>query len=91
MKEASRDITFTAPDGALLAKSTKMIQILHIPYFVMKLDDHREYNVMSEKSFSLRNTKFTLNQTEKVIYDSCKNMNMRDQKAIEISKFLSKF
>jgi hypothetical protein len=44
---------------------------------------------MSEKSFSLRNNKFRLNPSEKVVYDSCKHLNMRDQKAIEISKFLS--
>jgi hypothetical protein len=44
----------------------------------MKVDDNREYNVMSEKSFSLRNQKFTLNAAEKALYDDCKALNMRD-------------
>jgi hypothetical protein len=53
--EAKESASFIAPDGALIAKTTKMQHLLHIPYFVMKLDGHREFNVMSEKSFSLRN------------------------------------
>jgi hypothetical protein len=57
----------------------------------MKLDNLREFNVMSEKSFSLRNKKFTLNAEEKAIYDTCKELNMRDQKALEISRFTSTF
>jgi hypothetical protein len=57
----------------------------------MKVDDNREYNVMSEKSFSLRNQKFTLDAAEKAVYDECKSLNMRDQKAIELTRFLSRF
>lgn len=87
--EVKESANFIAPDGALIAKSTLVHNLLHIPYFVMKLDNHREFNVMSEKSFSLRNQKFTLNGAEKRVYDACKNLNMRDQKAIEISRFLS--
>lgn len=49
------EANFIAPDGAFIAKSTKINHLLHIPYFVIKIDGHREYNVMSEKSFSLRN------------------------------------
>jgi hypothetical protein len=44
----------------------------------MKVDDTREFNVMSEKSFSLRNQKFTLNASEKALYDECKDLKMRD-------------
>jgi len=44
----------------------------------MKLDGHREFNVMSEKSFSLRNQKFTLSGRDKKVYDACKSLNMRD-------------
>jgi len=44
----------------------------------MKIDNTREYNIMSEKSFSLRNKKFTLSAEEKAIYDKCKELNMRD-------------
>ena len=58
---------------------------------MLKLDNHREFNVMSEKSFSLRNQKFTLNSTEKCVYDNCKQLEMRDQKAVEIARFLSSF
>jgi len=58
--EVKESAHFIAPDGALIAKSTLVHHLLHIPYFVMKLDNHREFNVMSEKSFSLRNQKFTL-------------------------------
>lgn len=68
-----------------------MRHILHVPYFILRVDDNREFNVMSEKSFSLRNQKFTLNAAEKSVYDDCKELNMRDQKAIEISRFLSRF
>ena len=57
----------------------------------MKVDDTREFNVMSEKSFSLRNQKFTLNASEKALYDECKDLKMRDQKAIDLSRFLSRF
>lgn len=70
---------------------SKIAHLLHIPYFVMKLDNLREINVMSEKSFSLRNKKFTLSAEEKQIFDSCKDLNMRDQKALEISRFTSTF
>lgn len=87
---AKESATFIAPDGALISKSTMIRHLLHIPYFVMKIDGHREYNVMSEKSFSLRNQKFTLNGQEKQVYDACKELNMRDEKAVEVSKFLSK-
>lgn len=67
----------TAPDGALIARSTRVHQLLHIPYFVVK-QGHSEYNVLSEKSFSLRNQKFTLNGQEKRVFDACKELNMRD-------------
>ncbi len=59
--DVKKEASFIAPDGAFIAKTTKIHHLLHIPYFVMKIDGHREYNVMSEKSFSLRNQKFTLN------------------------------
>ena len=68
-----------------------MHYLLHIPYFVMKIDETREYNIMSEKSFSLRNKKFTLNAEEKAVYDQCKELSMRDQKALEVSRFVSQF
>ena len=74
----------------MIAKGTRIQYLLHIPYFVMKLDDHREFNIMSEKSFSLRNQKFTLDGQEKKVYDACKDLNMRDQKAVELARFLSK-
>ena len=54
--EAKKEANFIASDGALIAKSTKLYHLLHQPYyFVIKLDGHREFNVMSERSFSLRN------------------------------------
>ena len=89
--EIQKEATFYAPDGASIAKVSKIQQLLHIPYFVMKLDNLREFNVMSEKSFSLRNKKFTLTAEEKQIFDSCKELHMRDQKALEISRFTSTF
>lgn len=67
--EVKNDIKFYAPDGALIAKTSKLHYLLHIPYFVMKLDGLREYNVISEKSFSVRNKKFTLSPEEKAVYD----------------------
>jgi hypothetical protein len=88
--EAKKSASFIAPDGALIAKGTRIQYLLHIPYFVMKIDDHREFNIMSEKSFSLRNQKFTLDGQEKKVYDACKELNMRDQKAVELARFLSK-
>lgn len=63
--EINKEAQFYAPDGASIAKVSKISHLLHIPYFVMKLDNLREINVMSEKSFSLRNKKFTLNAEEK--------------------------
>lgn len=62
-----------------------------MPNFVLKIDGHREFNVMSEKSFGLRYQKFTLNNSEKFYYDACKQLSMRDQKAIELSRFLTLF
>ena len=53
--EAKESASFIAPDGALISKSTKVHYLLHIPYFVLKLDNYKEFNVMSAKSFSLRN------------------------------------
>jgi hypothetical protein len=76
--EAKESANFIAPDGALISKATKIQHLLHIPYFVMKLDGHREYNIMSEKSFSLRNQKFTLSGEDKKVYDACKQLKMRD-------------
>lgn len=46
---------FYAPDGALISKQTPFGHLVHIPYFVMRLDGFREYNILSEKSFSFRN------------------------------------
>lgn len=89
--EVKRTVNFIAPDGALIAKGSKVHHILHIPYIVMKIDGVKEYNILSEKSFSLRNVKFTLNSHEKIIYDTCKELGMRDQKAIEIAQFVSLF
>jgi hypothetical protein len=89
--EVQEQVKFFAPDGASIAKTTRMHYLLHIPYFIIRLDQDREYNIMSEKSFSLRNKKFTLDAREKAIYDTCKQLNMRDQKALEISRFLSRF
>jgi len=89
--EIQSNVEFLAPDGASIAKVSKIHHLLHIPYFTLRIDSIREYNVMSEKSFSLRNNKFTLNAEEKSLYDACKDLNMRDQKAVEISRFLSKF
>ena len=89
--DAKKEASFFAPDGALISKSTKLLYLLHIPYFVLKLDNKRNINVLSEKSFSLRNQKFTLNPNEKVVYDDCKDMNMPDKKALEISRFVSEF
>ena len=60
---------FYAPDGAAIAKTSKLHYLLHIPYFILKIDNSREYNVLSEKSFSLRNKKFTLSAEEKAVYD----------------------
>jgi len=75
----SKDSThFIAPDGAFISKGTKIHHLLHIPYFVMKIDGHRVFNVMSEKSFSLRNQKFTLNAHERRIFDTCRALNIRD-------------
>lgn len=76
--EVKNSVNFIAPDGAQIAKCSKLHHLLHIPYFVMKIDNLREYNVLSEKSFSLRNSKFTLNSSEKSIYDTCKDLGMRD-------------
>jgi hypothetical protein len=47
--------------------------------------------VISEKSFSLRNQKFTLKPQEKLVFDNCKDIGMRDNKALEISRFASLF
>ena len=54
-QEAYSSVSFVAPDGALISKSTTVHHLLHLPYFVLKIDAHREFNVMSAKSFSLRN------------------------------------
>ena len=54
-QEAHSSVSFIAPDGALISKSTTVHHLLHLPYFVLKIDAHREFNVMSAKSFSLRN------------------------------------
>jgi hypothetical protein len=89
--DAKDSAQFIAPDGSVIAKSTKVRHLLHMPNFVLKLDGHREFNVMSEKSFGLRYQKFTLNNSEKFYYDACKSLSMRDQKAIELSKFLTLF
>jgi hypothetical protein len=55
----------------------------------MKIDGHREFNVMSEKSFSLRNQKFTLNAQEKRMFEACRQLNIRDQNGVELSRFAS--
>lgn len=89
--QAKKSVSLFAPDGASISKGTSLQHLLHIPYFVLKIDDLKEFNVLSEKSFSLRNQKFTLNAAEKVIFDDCKELGMRDRKAVEISRFMSKF
>ena len=76
--EVKDTVSFIAPDGAFIAKGSKIHHILHVPYIVMKIDGVKEYNILSEKSFSLRNIKFTLNSAEKVVYDTCKDLGMRD-------------
>lgn len=58
--EAKKFVNFYSPDGSLISKTSLLRYLLHIPYFVLKLDNQREFNVLSEKSFSLRNEKFTL-------------------------------
>ena len=83
------EASFIAPDGAFIAKSTLVHHLLHIPYFVMKIDGHREINVMSEKSFSLRNQKFTLNASEKRMFEACRQLNIRDHNGVELSRFAS--
>jgi len=58
----------------------------------MKIDGTKEFNILSEKSFSLHNEKFNLTPHEKIVYDHCKqNIGMKDAKAIELSKFASSF
>ena len=76
--ESKKDVKFYAPDGAFISKGTSFSHMMHIPYFVMKIDGEKEYNILSEKSFSLRNTKFALTPNEKPIYDQCKILGMRD-------------
>jgi len=73
-QEARSSVSFVAPDGALISKSSTVHHLLHLPYFVLKIDAHREFNVMSAKSFSLRNQKFTLDASEKRVYDGCKGV-----------------
>ena len=91
-REASNSVSFIAPDGALISKSTSVHHLLHLPYFVLKIDAHREFNVMSAKSFSLRNQKFTLEAHEKRVYDGCKSvLHLREQNAVEVARFVSQF
>ena len=61
------------------------------PYFILKISDQKEYNVLSERSFSYKNYKFYLDEQEMGIYNNCKNIGMRDQKAIEITRFIQNF
>ena len=78
MGQATKEVDFYSPDGSMIAKSTQFLHLFHIPYFIMKIDNLSEYNVMSEKSFSLGNQKFNLGPKEKVIFDECKELGMRD-------------
>jgi hypothetical protein len=36
--EAKKSVSFFAPDGGMISKSTIFNHLLHIPYFVMKID-----------------------------------------------------
>ena len=61
------------------------------PYFTLKIDEEREYNIICEKSFSYKNYKFRISEKEKPIYDRCKSLGMKDLKAIELSRFINHF
>ena len=44
--ESKKGIKFFAPDGAFISKSTSFAHIMHIPYFVMKIDGEMVKNTI---------------------------------------------
>ena len=59
-QDATSKVDFLAQDGIPVAKSTTLQHLLDLPHFLVKIDGTREYNFISEKSFSYRNSKFTM-------------------------------
>ena len=77
-RDASSHVDFLAQDGIEVAKSTALSHLLDLPHFLVKIDGTREFNFISEKSFSYKNSKFTMNSQQKAIYDHLKELSMRD-------------
>jgi len=77
-RDAKRTVEFLAEDGVPVAKSTILGNLLDLPHFLVKIDGAREYNFISEKSFSFKNTKMSMNASEKGIFDHLKEFPMRD-------------
>ena len=72
-----------------MAGSTQSDVLLTLPYFKIRVNDEREYIVISEKSFSFKNNKFELEGNTKLYYDYCKDLDMSDEDAVILSKFAS--
>lgn len=76
--DAKKRVEFVANDGIQFSKTTKIQHVLSLPYFLVRVDGNREYNFMSEKSFSFKNSKLTMNSDQKNLYDTLKDFDMRD-------------
>lgn len=76
--EVKKEAKFIYSNGEEIDKDTLIDSLLMEPYFILKIDGEKEYNILSERSFSYKNYKFYLDDQEKGIYENCKNIGMRD-------------
>ncbi len=84
-----KSVEFLTHEGARMAGSTNAEVLLSLPYFKVRINDDLEYIVISEKSFSFKNTKYELEGNMKLYFDYCKDLNMSDDDAVVLSKFAS--
>ena len=70
--DAKQKVQFISSRGQVFSEDTAVQELINQPYFVLKIDDLKEFNVICEKSFSYKNYKFNISVQEKPIYDNIK-------------------
>ena len=73
---------FYAHDGVRLASTTNAQTLGFLPYFKMNIDNQSDIIVIGEKSFSFKNDEFNLDADSKIMYDFCKEYDMKDSTAL---------
>ena len=91
LSNLSFNCTLKTYDDAVIAPTNKVRSLLSLPYFKLIVEDERDYLIISEKNFSLNNSKYELRGNEKSYYDYCKSsLNLSDRDSVVLSKYCTR-